>query len=120
MSPKRRFFLVGFAVPLAAFLFVLRSAPHEQTLHFILGDRAPEVVSLSVSYEDEDHHAARDAVFHFEKSTAPRVLRHEVLLKNGRYDVSVTATTSAHASVVRKNVALEGHTVSVDVGAELP
>ncbi len=120
MSPKRRFFLVGFAVPLAAFLFVLRGAPHEQTINFVLGDRASDVVDLSVTYEDDEHHAARDATFHFEKNSAPRVVRHEVTLKNGRYDVSVTTNTGAHASLVTRSVSLDGHAVSMDVGATLP
>ena len=120
MSPKRRFFLVGFAVPLAAFLFVLRGAPHEQTINFVLGDRASDVLDLSVIYEDEEHHAARDAIFHFAKNSAPRVVRHEVTLRNGRYDVSVTATTGERASLVKRNVSLDGHAVSVDVGAALP
>ncbi len=86
LSERRRFsrwlLLLGLA---AAVLLLLRHVPRHTEVEVALGDQHIQIVEVRVAYvqQDEEMYGARL----FFPEGAPRIVRHEVSLPPGRYQV---------------------------------
>jgi hypothetical protein len=92
--------------------------PKDQTLNVVLGDAASRVEEVRVRYaEPETGEWTREATFRWASPAAPRIVRHEMRLPDGEYDVEIEIATNTHdLKTVRRHVALHGGgTTSVDV-----
>jgi hypothetical protein len=107
----------------AVFLVLSRDWPHDQTVHVVLGDAAPRVVEVRVTYGSNGEEEARGATFRYPKGSAPRIVTHETRLPNGDYTIQVDLATGGakddHVTVARR-VTLSGGSVSLDVSRNVP
>lgn len=112
---------------LFVFYMISRSAPHDQTVHFLLGDAAPRVEEVRVRYgEDKPNEAeewTREVSFRFPREKAPRIVTHEPRLANGDYVVEIELASHEQRSTritLRRRVKLEGGATTIDVSKAVP
>jgi hypothetical protein len=122
-----RFAVVAGAVALV--LFMGRRWPHDQTVHYVLGDGAPRVEELDARWEEAragaharavDDEPAREATFRYAKGQAPRVVTHEPRLADGDYDVEIEIATPSLRTTVTRRVNLSGGATSIDLAQAVP
>jgi hypothetical protein len=129
-GPVRLIVLAG-AIALA--LIIGRRLPRDQTVHYVLGDRAPRVEAVEVRWAQARADAAdrgggigslhppsaedwtRQATFRYAAGEAPRVLTHALRLADGEYTVEVEIVYgSPPNSLLQRHVTLSGGIVSID------
>jgi hypothetical protein len=132
MDRKR---LLRFA-PLAAALLVapmlLRRAPREQVVHYVLGDSAAHVEEIDARWRerqrgdgervisDADGREQPDdwvrvASFRYPHGQAPRVVTHEPRLPDGDYVIEIEVIGEGTQRVVHRKVTLTGGVTSIDL-----
>jgi hypothetical protein len=121
------------AAALVAYFVLAPQTPHDQTVHFVLGDAAPRVDELRVRYapaqaaqsgQHEDTMAedwTREAAFRFADGGAPRIVTHEPRLADGDYLVEIEIVSRSHANTTaRTRASLAGSPTSLDVSSAVP
>jgi hypothetical protein len=124
----RRLAPVILALALVAIWLVFGSKiPRDQTVHVVLGDAAPRVTEVRLTYSDTDatpragsDDFSRDATYRYAEGSAPRVVTHEARLRNGDYVLEIELSTRKGASTAQRRVKLHGDPVSVDVREAVP
>jgi hypothetical protein len=145
---KRVARLLFLAVGLLLALYLARSWPKDQTVHYVLGDAAPRVQEVdarwasSSSASDTDLRSGeagrqpeghtewlRQVTFHYAAGKAPRIVTHEPRLPDGDYtvelEIAATATQMGPSptlarSTVRRHVTLGGGPLSIDLAEAVP
>lgn len=114
--PRRRGALVLLVagLALAAWASFGPAAPKDNTVRFVLGDRAADVTELDVRYLDGED-LVREASFRYAPGAAPRIASHEVRAKVGDYRVEISITTRNGPKSFDKKLRLEGGTTQVDL-----
>jgi hypothetical protein len=82
--------------------------PKDREVRYVLGSQASSVVELDARWmEEATGESVRDASFRYGLGRAPRVVRHEPTLVNGRYSVAMTVVTDDGAGGRRSTDVLE-------------
>lgn len=81
------------ALGLAAYFWFAPGFPKDQSVNVVLGDSAPAVTEVALSYTREGE-PLREAVLRFDPGGAPRVVHHEPRLPDGEYVVGVRVKTA--------------------------
>ena len=116
MKADRRVILPLFAaVALGLYFLFAPRLPKDQTVEIVLGDAAPKVTEVRLSYDDPSHDWASEIDLSFEGKAAPRVVHHEPHMPDGDYKLSIDVSGHDHVAHVERNVSLHGGTTSVDV-----
>jgi hypothetical protein len=122
------------AAGLVAYLVLSPQAPHDQTVHFVLGDAAPRVDELRVRYAPAPAAAqagpqgdtmaedwTREAAFRFADGGAPRIVTHSPRLADGDYVVEIEIVSRSHTNTTaRTRASLAGSPTSLDVSSAVP
>ena len=120
---RRLAFLVMLAAGAALYFTLAPRWPKDQTLHVVLGDAAPRVTEVALRYHEGDAPPAedwtREASFRYALNSAPRVITHEPRLPDGDYVVEIDLVSPSGRATVRRRVALQGGTASIDVSREV-
>ena len=114
------------AVPLGGSL--AKSWPHEQTVHYVLGDSAPRVLELDARWaqigaapSDPASDAwSREVTFRYTAGKAPRVVTHEPRMPDGDYTVEIDLLSDRERNTITRHVKLEGGSTSIDLGGSVP
>lgn len=124
MNPTRRragFLVVG-AAALGVYFILAPRWPKDQVVHIVLGDAAPRIQEVRVRYASDAQSRAgqaedwtREASFRYALNSAPRVITHEPRLPDGDYVVEIDLVSPSTPVTVRRHVALQGGTSSIDV-----
>jgi hypothetical protein len=110
---------------------LLRHAPRDQVVHYVLGDSAVHVQEVDARWREMadgprksalndpgDHQTddwTRTASFRYAPGKAPRVVTHEPRLPNGDYMVEIEIIGEGRQSIVRREVTLSGGATSIDL-----
>ncbi len=106
---------------LAAALSLGRSWPHDQTVHFVLGDAAPRVEELEACWtETGSDECSREVTYRFARGTAPRVVTDPLRAADGDYAVQIAVVADGARASVQRRVTLGGGVTSIDLSARLP
>jgi hypothetical protein len=102
-------------------LLLARSAPHDQTVHYVLGDAAVGVEEMVVRWAGADGDWMRQVTYDYARGGAPRIVTHELRLADGDYTVEfeIAASPEAAHRVFRRRVNLSGGATSIDVAGGL-
>jgi hypothetical protein len=126
-TPTRR--RLGQLMAIAAALLLVRFAaghwPKDQTVHYVLGNRAPLVQELRARWAPENGKAddfTREVDFQYAPGQAPRIVRHEPRLPDGDYNVEIDIIASPgkdpqDQGMVRRHVELSGGVTSIDLSS---
>jgi len=114
------------AVPLGGSL--TKSWPHEQSVHYVLGDSAPRVLELDARWaqvggatsDPASDDWSREATFRYTPGKAPRVVTHEPRMPDGDYTVEIDLVSNSERSTVTRHVKLEGGATSIDLASSVP
>jgi hypothetical protein len=124
MDRKRVARLLFLAVGLMLALYLARSWPRDQTVHYVLGDAAPRVEEVDARWmagasgSSEDW--TRQATFHYAAGKAPRIVTHEPRLPDGDYTVEIDIASASERSTVRRHVTLSGGATSIELAGAVP
>ena len=121
-----RFLVLGAAVAVSAWL--IRHAPADQTVHYVLGDAASRIEELDARWQEDPPSRSndewlREVTFRFAPGAAPRIVTHELRLRNGDYavEIEVVMTSSDRpCTLVQRRVRLIGGALSINVGSSIP
>jgi hypothetical protein len=129
MDRKRllRFSLLAGALVVSGTL--LRHAPRDQVVHYVLGDSASHVQEVDARWKEmaggplksgdaldpATDDWTRTASFRYAPGRAPRVVTHEPRLPNGDYMVEIEIVGDGKQSIVRREVTLTGGVTSIDL-----
>lgn len=116
---RRRLSLAVLVVGAIVTVLLATRTPRDQHLRLVLGDAAPAVTALEVTYLDEGD-PARETRLAFEAGRAPRVVALDPSLANGTYVLRIEADTREGRQTVERQVTLSGGTTQVDLSAALP
>jgi hypothetical protein len=131
---RKRIFKLMSLVALAGALLAARPLaqrwPKEQTIHYVLGDAAGRVTELDARWADGNARAAsgdpadeawaRQATFHYDSGTAPRIVTHVPRLPDGDYTVEIDLVSAHERSTVTRHVTLAGGSTSLDLVQAVP
>lgn len=120
MSARGGLLVLASVVVLAAYFWLNPRLPKDQSVNVVLGDSAPTVTEVAVSYA-HDGDPMREAELRFEPGQAPRVVHHEPRLPDGDYVVGIRVR-SARGIVERQRrvtLASTGST-AIDVSGAAP
>lgn len=116
MKVDRRLILPLFAtVALGLYFLFAPRLPKDQVVEVVLGDAAPKVTEVRLSYDDPAHDWSSEVDLSFAGKPAPRVVHHESHMPDGDYKLSIDVSGHDHGTHVERNVSLRGGTTSVDV-----
>ncbi len=125
MDRKRIARLLFLAAGLLIALYLARSWPREQTIHYVLGDAAPRVEEVDARWAPAAAAAtdewARQVSFHYARGAAPRIVTHEPRLPDGDYTVEIEiVAANDEKAIVRKHVTLSGGPTSIELARSVP
>ena len=109
--------LVLLGAALVATLMFPHAWPHDQTIHYVLGDRAAHVERVDARWkaqEDPDE-SVREVSFRYAPGTAPRIVTYEPRLSNGGYTVDVDIVADGRPTRYVRRVLLGGGVTSIDL-----
>lgn len=125
MPPVRRYApLLLAAAALGAYLALRPKLPHEHDIAFQLGQAAPEVTTLDVSWTDARApagEAALGSTLHFAAGTAPRTVHTRVRLPDGPWDVDIQVERgkSMETTRIQRRVNLDEASVMLPLEQDL-
>src|SRR5580698_11577947 len=119
MQGERLAPLVLLGAALLATLTLPRTWPRDQTIHYVLGDRAGHVERVDAHWaaETDPGESLREVSFRYAPGTAPRVVTHEPRLSNGDYTVDVDIVADGRPTRYVRRVMLGGGVTSIDLTA---
>jgi hypothetical protein len=119
MQGERLAPLVFLGAALVATLTFPRTWPRDQTIHYVLGDRAARVERIDARWaaQAEPGESLREVSFRYAPGTAPRVVTHEPRLSNGDYTVDVDVVAEGRPTRYVRRVMLAGGVTSIDLTA---
>jgi hypothetical protein len=121
MDRKRLTRLLLLAGGLLLALFLARSWPREQTIHYVLGDAAPRVEEVAARWAaDSTEDWMRQTTFHYAAGKAPRIVTQEPRLPDGDYTVEIEIASASDRSTVRRHVTLSGGATSIELAGSVP
>jgi len=137
LDRKRIARLLFLATGLFLAVYLARTWPRNQTVHYVLGREAARVEELDARWaaaggRDGFSEWLRTVTFHYAAGEAPRIVTHEPRLPDGDYtvEIEIAAAPSAAASAspdakpsratVRRRVALAGDPLSIDLTEAVP
>lgn len=109
--------LVLLGAALVATLTFPRAWPHDQTIHYVLGDRAGRVEQVDARWaaEADPGESLREVSFRYAPGTAPKIVTHEPRLSNGDYTVDVDVVSEGRPTRYVRRVVLGGGVTSIDL-----
>jgi hypothetical protein len=119
MQGERLAPLVLLGAALVATLTFPRTWPRDQTIRYVLGDRADHVERVDARWaaRAEPGESLREVSFRYAPGTAPRVVTHEPRLSNGDYMVDVDVVADGQPTRYVRRVMLGGGVTSIDLTA---
>lgn len=125
MTKKRLVYLGLLIAAVGIFLVMSRVWPREQTIHVILGEAAPRVEEVELSFipagaaEDDDSRARRISL-HYPAHDAPQAITQAPKLANGDWLIELAVMVPGDSIVVHRRLKLEGGVVTLDVAHQVP
>jgi hypothetical protein len=123
---RRVVLLITVAAALAVYFVLAPRWPKDQVVHVVLGNAAPTIEEVRVRYAGASEPSSgtaedwtREASFRYALNSAPRVITHEPRLPDGDYVVEIDLVSPSGRATVRRRVALQGGTASIDVSREV-
>jgi hypothetical protein len=126
---RRIAFAIAIVAALAVYSTLTSRWPKDQVLHIVLGDAAPRVEEVRVRYAENAKGSGengrsgedwtREASFRYALNSAPRVVTHEPRLPDGDYVLEIDLVSPKGVATVRRKIALQGGTTSIDVSGEV-
>ncbi|HSY20635.1 MAG TPA: hypothetical protein VK841_00880 [Polyangiaceae bacterium] len=119
MQGERLAPLVLLGAALLATVTLPRTWPRDQTIHYVLGDRAGHVERVDARWaaQTDPGDSLREVSFRYAPGTAPRVVTHEPRLSNGDYTVDVDVVADGQPTRYVRRVMLGGGVTSIDLTA---
>jgi hypothetical protein len=119
MQGRRLAPLALLGAALSATVLLPRAWPQDQTIHYVLGNRAARASEVDVRWATEAHpdESVREVSFRYAAGTAPAIVTHDPRLANGDYAVEVKVVVDGQGTRFVRHVVLGGGVTSIDLSA---